>query len=279
VRFRATEPTDLPTLYEIFIEAMRRVYAPHGYEAPVPALEVFVKQQTHVLATGVGVIAEEEGPLGFASSWTRGDDWFLASLFVRPEVQGGGIGSALLDAVWESGAERRRTISDAIQPVSNALYVRRGLVPVTPILLFSGRAANVRPPAELSQGEFDEAALRAVDRAAYGFDRAVDHAYWERLAPRREWFRGDTAVAYAYFAYGHIGPLAAIDADAAAAALAATLAGADGEVRFRVPGTSRTLVQGAIDAGLRLSPTPQLLLLSANALPPKALALAGATLF
>jgi GNAT superfamily N-acetyltransferase len=258
---------------------MRRVYEPHGFEPPVPALEVFVKQQGHVLETGRGVVAEDGRPVGFAASWTREGDWFLASLFVHPDVQAGGVGNALLDAVWEAGHARRRTISDAIQPVSNALYVRRGLVPVTPILLFSGRSAAVQSPVELAEGAFDLDALRSVDRAAYGFDRAVDHAYWERLAPRCEWFRDGRPAAYAYFAFGHIGPLAAVDEDAAARALTATLARAEGDVRLRVPGTSRTLVRAAIDAGLRLSPTPQLLLLSSNALPPTALALAGATLF
>ena len=83
--------------------------------------------------------------LGFASSWTRGDDWFLSSLFVAPGAQGGGLGRQLLTCVWDEGARRRRTITDAIQPVSNALYASRGLVPTTPLLTFSGEplAADV----------------------------------------------------------------------------------------------------------------------------------------
>ena len=56
----------------------------------------------------------------------------------RRSAQGRGVGPALLDAVWSDAALRRRTITDAIQPVSNALYGRRGLIPVTPLLAFSG---------------------------------------------------------------------------------------------------------------------------------------------
>jgi GNAT superfamily N-acetyltransferase len=246
------------------------VFVPHGFPPPVVRLEVFVNQHRHVLETGLSVVAHEEGvPLGFASSWQRDEHWYLASLFVAEAAQGSGVGTALLDAVW-GAAPRRRTITDAIQPVSNALYGRRGLIPATPVLRFTGRPGGAAFPAEP-----EEADVAAIDLAAYGFDRAIDHAYWGRHGQRTTW-RG----AYSYaFPAGQIGPVAGLDPAAAAGALAAELARAGGEVRVTIPGSSRGLVQVALAAGLRLEPVPGLLLLSENVTPPTALALSGFMIF
>jgi GNAT superfamily N-acetyltransferase len=140
VRLRPTTPADLPALHRLFLEAIAAVYRPHGFEPPSQPLEVFSAQQTHILNRDPDlcrVAGDGDGALGFASAWVRGDDWFLASLFVAPAAQRGGVGAALLDAVWGGDHARRRTITDAIQPVSNALYGRRGLIPATPLLTFA----------------------------------------------------------------------------------------------------------------------------------------------
>jgi GNAT superfamily N-acetyltransferase len=270
VELRPTTAADLPALHRLFLAAITGVFEPHGLEPPRPPAEVFSTQQRHVLETGTSVVAADDGGLlGFGASWQRGEHWFLASLFVDPAAQGRGVGKALLDAVW-GPATRRLTITDAIQPVSNALYGRRGLIPATPVLTFTGRprvdGRGLRPePAELA----------AIDAAAYGFDRAVDHAYWERHARRTTW-----PGAYAYVVPGgQIGPVAGLDADAAAGALAAEPVRAEGEVRVRIPGSSRALVEVALTAGLRLDTLPGLLLLSERVEPPTALAIAGYMLF
>jgi GNAT superfamily N-acetyltransferase len=270
VELRPTAADDLPALHRLFVEAVGGVFGPHGFEAPVPKLDVFANQQQHILATGTSVVAETDGRLlGFGSSWQRDEHWFLASLFVDEAAQGHGVGPALLDAVWGAAA-RRRTITDAIQPVSNALYGRRGLIPATPILTFRGRPHGDGPDLEPAPAD-----LAAVDLHAYGFDRAIDHAYWERHGRRTTW-----PGAYAYaFPGGDIGPVAGLDAAAAARALAAELARAEGEVRLRIPGSARALVEVALAAGLRLDSVPGLLLLSEALTPPTALALAGYVLF
>jgi hypothetical protein len=230
--------------------------------------------QAHIRATGCSIVAvESERIVGYGASWTRGDDWFLASLFVAPAAQGRGAGAALLESVWGE-AKRRRTITDAIQPVSNALYGRRGLVPVTPVLTFAGRPTK---DATVEESRSDEAPAdtRAIDELAYGFDREVDHVLWSRDAGRT-----DSHDAYAYvFPGGEIGPVAGRTPAAAAAALAQALAHADGDVRVRIPGTARSLVEVALRAGLRLDPVPGLLLLSPGVEPPTALAPSGYTLY
>ena len=69
--------------------------------------------------------------------------------------------AALLEAVWGE-AHRRRTITDAIQPVSNALYARRGLIPTTPGPSFTGLRRRRARPTEAPD-------VAAVDPAAYDF--------------------------------------------------------------------------------------------------------------
>ena len=269
MELRPTTDDDLAAMHGVFLAALGDLFGPHGYEPPAPSFDVFAAIQQHVRATGVSVVAEENGSVaGYGSAFVRGGDWFLSSLFIAPGAQSRGLGARLLDAVW-GDAPRRRTITDAIQPVSNALYAKRGLVPLTPVLTFSGEphldARNDESPADLA----------AIDAAAYGFDRAPDHAYWERVARRTEW--GD---AYSYvFPGGEIGPVAGLTPEAADRALAAELARARGEVRVRVPGSSRPLVLTALRAGLRLSETPGLLLCSDGVEPPTALAPSGFVLF
>jgi GNAT superfamily N-acetyltransferase len=283
MEIRRTRPADLPALHDIFNEAIGDVYRPHGFDPPAPPFDVFANQQRHVLAHDGDrcAVADDGGePVAFASAWARGAAWFLASLFVRPAVQGTGVGRALLDAVWGEGFAARRTISDAIQPVSNAIYARRGLVPATPVLSFDGRPRIDAPPAlEPVPATEGADAVRRVDAAAYGFDRAVDHAYWCGIAARTLWRRDGAIVAYSYaFPGGAVGPVAGIDGEAAALALAAELALAGGDVRVRVPGSSREVVATAVAAGLRLSATPGLLLLGAGVAPPTSLAIGSYTL-
>jgi hypothetical protein len=153
--------------------------------------------------------------------------------------------------------------------VSNALYALRGLTPVTPILTFDGI------PSGAARAEEAGADLAAIDAAAYRFDRAPDHRYWEGIARRTTW--GD---AYSYaFPGGAIGPVAGLTPAAAARALAGELACADGAVRVRVPGAARELVEVALRAGLRLQPVPGLLLLSDGLEPPASLAPSGYALY
>jgi GNAT superfamily N-acetyltransferase len=273
-----TPSADLPALHALFLAAIGDLFRPHAFEPPAPPFDVFAAQQRHVVATGTSVVAERGGAIaGFASAWTRGDDWYLASLFVDPSAQGRGLGTQLLAGVWDDGAARRRTITDAIQPVSNALYGRRGLIPVTPLLAFAGVPADacerLQPLADA------DGALGAIDAAAYGFDRAVDHAYWAQAGVCTVWARAGAPIAYSYmFPGGAIGPVAGLTATDAADALESALARAAGPVGVRMPGSARALVAVALRCGLRLSPTPGLLLCSEGAEPPSALAIASFTL-
>jgi len=283
VDIRRTRSADLPRLHDIFNRAIGSLFRPHGFDPPTPSLTVFSAQQQHLLANDAELcsVAELDGAIvGFASAWVRGRDWFLASLFVEPARQGAGVGAALLDAVWGEEPVRRRTITDAIQPVANALYAARGLVPTTPLLAFDGSPRSVSgPPLEPAAPTADP--IRELDRIAYGFERARDHALWMGLAECTLWLRAGRAVAYSYrFPDGTIGPIAGASGSAAGDALTAELSRTHTpQVRVRIPGSARELVAVAVQAGLRLGPTPGLLLLGEGVEPPTSLAVASYTLF
>lgn len=281
MELRPTTAEDLPELEELFLSAIGSVYEPHGFAPPVPPPGAFAAQHLHLLGTDPErcFVAVQGGRrVGYATAWLRGRDWFLGSLFIAPAAQGAGVGSRLLEAAWGDGDLRRRTLTDAIQPISNALYARRGLVPATPLLSFSGVPVLSGTDTTVSTGP--PSSVAAIDEAAYGFDRSVDHRLWGEIAERTIWFRDDRPTAYSYrFPGGAVGPVAGVDPGAAATALAGELARAEGSVSVRIPGSSRALVSCALAAGLRLSPTPGLLLLSDGVQPPTALAIGSYTLF
>lgn len=121
-------------------------------------------------------------------------------------------------------------------------------------------------------------ALRAIDLAAYSFDRAIDHDFWARTSTRATmWVRGGEPSAYSYrggFLDGRVtGPVAGLDPESAALALRAELSTNPGQkTRVDIPGSTTALVQVAIDAGLGLT-NPGLLFLSGAEQPPTAYAI------
>jgi hypothetical protein len=120
----------------------------------------------------------------------------------------------------------------------------------------------------------DADALRLLDQAAYGFDRAVDHALWNEAAENATlWLVDGEPAAYSYVsATGLIGPLAGRDQTSAANALRAELARcAERKVSLAIPGSSAQLVETALASGLRMQ-DPGLLLLWPPADPPRTLA-------
>ena len=118
-------------------------------------------------------------------------------LFVHPDEQARGLGRALLDAVLPADDDPATlaTCTDAAQPISNALYARRGIVPRVPVLELVGRPDRAAPPSLpgdvrsvpfelLAAGPTDgpgprrlAAALEALDRATLGYAHPQDHAY------------------------------------------------------------------------------------------------------
>jgi hypothetical protein len=282
LELRPTTRADLGTMHEVFLAAIGEVYRRHAFTPPGPPLEVFSAQHAHLLEhDGERCwVAEREGDVvAYVAAFVRDRTWFLSSLFLRPDVQAQGLGTRLLERVWSGGIGRRLTMTDAIQPVSNAIYARRGLIPATPVFTFAGEP-RIEPAEDLEPAGPDAEAFRGLDLAAYGFDRAIDHVMWGRAAQATLWLRRDEPVAYSYsWPEGRLGPVAGLDSECAGAALRAELARRrDGPAQVLVPGSAAAMVEAALAAGLRIAGPPGLLLLSRPHRPPDALAIGSYTL-
>jgi GNAT superfamily N-acetyltransferase len=288
MEFRRASEGDLPGEFAVFCSAMKELhdrrgapgwligeYDPAGRWADIHRHLLLHDRERSYVAL------EDERVVGFAVAWVRDDCWFFSDLFVDPEFQDRGIGVALVERVWDGAHRRRITITESIQPISTGLYALRGMLPITPVLELSGR-----PTPQLVSGldavPPHAGALRSVDLAAYGFDRRVDHEFWGRVSSRTTvWVRGGEAVAYSYRQAGVVGPVAGCDPASAALALRAELARDEAEVvSVQIPGTSTSLVQVALAAGLRFVGDPSLLLLSpADDPPPTNLAIGDSWLY
>ncbi len=278
VSYRAATDGDIGGQHAAFLAAEGELLDRHGFGwATPPPVDALAPGFRHFLRNDADrcFVAESEGRVvGYSAAWVRGDAWFLAGLFIDPAFQGQGVGRRLIGLAMAGAPRQRMTISDAIQPISNALYTKHGMLPITPILGFGGTAAVDGPP-RLVAGEPDSAALARLDQAVYGFDRAVDHEYWATQAAPTLWRRDGEPVAYSYrWPSGKIGPLGGLDEVGAAAALRAEL-GRGPSATLMIPGSSRSLVRVAIDSGLRLTAPPGLLLLSDSVEPPRSLAISG----
>ncbi|MFM2106156.1 MAG: hypothetical protein RL338_1188 [Chloroflexota bacterium] len=194
----------------------------------------------------------DEAIVGFAAASIRGGTWFLGLLFVLPGEQGRGLGTKLLAATFPDGRLPRpgaaaapsprgettapaaipailATVIDSVQPISNGLYARIGVVPRLPAFRLVGRPrrpgalgalprgirAATDPGLARGAGPL-EAAIGELDATLLGSARPADHAFLRRDGRRRRLYRDGRGrlVGYGYVtAAGRLGPVAVADAD------------------------------------------------------------------
>jgi GNAT superfamily N-acetyltransferase len=222
--------------------------------------------------------------VGWGAAIQRGPWWFLADLFVLPEAQGRGVGGELLRRCMGAADEARvfATVTDSLQPISNTLYARRGMLPREALLGFAGAPrvseALLAPlrdgaaPAGLEPEPLTAASVTEVagiDAEVTGIERAADHAFYLGEDGRRGWlFRraGRPAGYVMYRPDGRIGPLACLDAADVAPVLRHALVqlAAQGfeTVSVRVPAPCEQAQRVLWDAGMVVDDTPGLLLAS-----------------
>lgn len=216
-------------------------------------------------------VAEIEGlVVGFAIAYLRGRHWHLKSLQVVPAHQGRGIGAELMRRCLVGLPPRsvRSVVSEAIQPVSNALYLRAGMSPRLVVYAMSGDPAAARLGTASRAGTGGAASdgeLAALDRDVLGYARPDAHRLWrsvidpDRIVTTRS--ADGRLVGYAYIAAdGTIGPAlgrTARDLQRVIAASMARLADAGERLAtVHVVGTVRPVVDGLLRAGFRIGPVP-----------------------
>ena len=226
----------------------------------------------------------DERVVGFAAAIMRERLWFLSMLFVRPELQGWGIGRALLARVGPRDGEAafRSTATDSAQPIANALYASQGIVPRVPLLNLIGLPQNpdafgtlpsgIAPTAfaDLAGGPGGDGHRRladdvdALDREVLGVAHPLDHR-WLRQEGRSGWLYhgpGGSVVGYGYATEaGRIGPVAVRD-EALLAPILGHLSSAvipRGAFALWLPGTADRAIVPALRAGFQLDQFPVLL--------------------
>jgi GNAT superfamily N-acetyltransferase len=226
----------------------------------------------------------EERIVAFAAAIMRERLWFLSMLFVRPELQGAGIGRALLARVAPRDGEAsfRSTATDSAQPISNALYASLGIVPRIPLLNLIGLPEGSDAFGTLPSGVVPVAfadlvgapgtdghrrladQVDTLDREVLGVAHPADHG-WLRQEGRRGWlYHGPdgAVVAYGYATEaGRIGPVAVRD-EALLAPILGHLSNAvtpRGAFALWLPGTADRAIVPALQAGFRLDQFPVLL--------------------
>ncbi len=222
--------------------------------------------------------------VAFAAALMRERLWFLSMLFVLPEVQGAGVGRALLERVAPNGdaASFRATATDSAQPISNALYASLGIVPRVPLLNLIGVPTDGDPFGALPSGvtpvAFDDMAgasggdghralaeiVNTLDRELLGVAHPMDHRYL-RGEGRRGWlYRGpdDAVLGYGYASEaGRVGPVAVRDEALLGPVLGhlTSVVIPRGAFALWLPGTADRAIVPALRAGFRLDQFPLLL--------------------
>jgi GNAT superfamily N-acetyltransferase len=296
VTYRRAEEADLPRVFAVFRASLNAYLVPAGQQGipeadeQSPGYRHFLRHDGERFWVAEAVVEELTGGgagtlargglqiVGWGSGLLRGDWWFLSGLFVLPEAQGRGIGSRLFELAASGAppAAVRATVTDSLQPVSNTLYARRGLLPRDVLIGFGGRpweGLRSPPMGSLERERLTVASvpeLREIDAAASGLERSVDHEFYLTDGGRYGWLlrRRGRAVAYVFLRQdGWVGPVAALrerDMETVTAHGIADLAqrGTTQTIRGGVSGRCEGAQRAFWEAGLVLEGTPGLLLAS-----------------
>jgi GNAT superfamily N-acetyltransferase len=234
-------------------------------------------------ATSNAADGEPARIVGFVAALRRGPLWFLSMLFVLPEMQGAGLGRALLDRVMPAaGTATLATCTDSAQPISNALYGSLGIAPRMPLQRLVGLpdhpGALPRLPDGVRAVAFEEVGnevldglgaaalddeLAGLDGDVVGFGREhrQDHEM-VRLEGRIGFLYlgpDGSPVGYGYASEaGRVGPIAVRDAallDAVIGHLVTTVR-ARGAFGIWLPGAAATATTTLLRAGFRIDGFP-----------------------
>lgn len=295
LEYRPVRPDELPACAEVWRVSIDDYVTRLGQPEVPPDVGPLLRLYAHLQATDperfvVALLPDQSAPGGerivaFASAVLRERLWFLSMCFVLPEVQGAGVGRALLAEVGPPvGADvARATATDSAQPISNALYASLGIVPREPLLNLVGHPMRPEAFGTLPSGirpvSFEElaggppggdgharlsAAVDALDRALLGVAHPRDHRYL-RQEGRRGWlYHGPDGapIGYGYATEaGRVGPVAMLDPLLIPPVLG-HLTGAvtpRGAFAMWLPGSADRAVVSALGAGFRLDQFPILL--------------------
>jgi ribosomal protein S18 acetylase RimI-like enzyme len=190
VSFRPMIEADLQSAMYVRKYAMEGLIRSEGREPWMwrPGVDF---SQRHILATDPdgSWVAEIDGQVvGFSQGFVRGDIWFLAQLFVHPEVHASGFGHELLRRAYAYGEAKGASVFSVVSstsPVAQSLYMRAGMFaigigyrlagPFEALLDLPEQDGDKKIVADCTGWQDDIAEL---DRATFGAERRQDHALY-----------------------------------------------------------------------------------------------------
>jgi GNAT superfamily N-acetyltransferase len=146
---------------------------------PLPDEPLAWEHLRHLRVSGRMVIATttDGEPVGFGGVVERNGITRLADLFIDPDHQGRGVGQALLREVLGDAAVL--TTSASADPRALPLYTRAGMRPLWPYHFLVGDPRKVEVPETTRVEPASREELVAIDTEATGFERSIDHEYYE----------------------------------------------------------------------------------------------------
>lgn len=271
MRIRRAQEGDLPALAEVFAASAAHLterYRPDTADQlpidPQGRLPIY----RHLLATGALFVAEDPHPVGFSAAVVRDGVWFLSQLWVLPDRQGAGIGSAVLDEAlaWGRGASAFTVVASP-HPAAQRLYLRASMYPMWAQLEVT---ADGTSPPSMPRGfgpleEADQGWVDQLDREVRGVVRPEDHAFWRREAVGLALRREGQPAGYVYVWPDKAGPGAVQDPADLPLLVRAARAGSQGAVTFAVPSTNWTALRELVREGS--APVASNLFMSSRPLP------------
>ena len=287
IRVRAAEAQDIGACVRIRPLAIEDYQSRLGITYQAPDAGGLHRLFGHLLATdperfavAYADAAGGEVIVGFASATLRNGVWFLGAMFIDPAFHGRGVGTRLLRRVLPARGAATvspilATCTDALQPISNALYAREGIAPRMPIFRLSGRLTDTgtsevgedRPrssPLEklgTSGWETQRGELGQLDREVLGFEHPADHDF-VRAESVGGWLFHSADGALLGYGYVHsdgtLGPVAASRADALAPIIREVicLRGTGDAAILWLAGAAGEPFQALLRQGLRLQGYP-----------------------
>lgn len=263
IQYRPARPEDVPEMSDLFLEAVSNMYARNNITAALPPRPAVVLSYEHVRATGIFHVAELEGRIAaIAGAIVRDNLWYLSAFWARPHLQRQGIGMPLLKAVWTAGQAAGATVFFTWSSVDSAAmssYMKLGMLPGYPILLFEGTPQKLPPVASTYEVvTLEKSQAMALDQEVRGTGRGADHDFWwDGLGLQgRQVIRASEVVGYYYLGKGGIGPVAwrkPQDGEAVLTLACREAATATPQIRLSIPGINHAALRFAFDTGLRLT--------------------------
>lgn len=154
--------------------------------------------------------------VGFAGALRRGNQWFLAWLFVHPRYQDKGIGRKLIEKIWDEGRNVVHSVATmTYNQQAVGLYSSFGMVPEEVMTAMAGKLEKLDIPVQSQLKLIADPARRELawikrfEAEIRGYGRPQEWDFWHQSKDFHLLLfkRGDKPVGYSLInPVGEIGP-------------------------------------------------------------------------